>query len=276
MKRVIAAASTVLAIFGGVAACGSSASNDTSGDTVSVDSQKETPAEPKEDSSAEPRTDSSAESRKESSAEPKKEKPAETQRETPAQTKQETPSATGEETPSASEPQEQETSSQPESQPAADSAPTLKVGKTVHVETTEYSDDGSTLTGTADVTLVSVKEYDAADLSSDSVSSELEAGQEIASVTLKVKNTSGTEISMTPYNSSLTWTGKDGKVAEVMTGYLDELSSAEDLGGTDSLKPGEYVQGATVVVIPGNQPGKLHIEDDGGKHLFDVGTQGVA
>ncbi|MFJ8932055.1 hypothetical protein ACIRLA_36345 [Streptomyces sp. NPDC102364] len=252
MKRVIAAASTVLVIFGGVAACGSSTSNDTSGDTVSTETQKETPAEPKKDSPAEPN--------KESSAEPKQETPAEPKTEAP----------------SASEPPREETSAEPESQPAAEGPPTLKVGETVHVETTEYSEDGDTLNGTADVTLVSVKEYSAADLPGDSFDSELEAGQEIAAVTFKIKNTGGTEISVMPYNSSLTWTGKDGKVAEVIPGYLDETSASEDLNGTMSLKPGEYVQGDTVVIIPGTQPGKLHIEDDSGKHLFDVNTQGVA
>ncbi|MFF3493112.1 hypothetical protein ACFYWS_17335 [Streptomyces sp. NPDC002795] len=228
MKRVIAAASTALVIFGGVAACGSSTSNDTSGETVSTETQKENPTEPKKEAPAEP------------------------------------------------DAQREETAPESESQPATEGVPTLKVGETVHVETTEYSDDGDWLSGTADVTLVSVKEYNAADLSDDSVASELEAGQEAAAVTFKIKNTSGTEISTTPYNSSITWTGKDGRVAEVATGFLDDTSTSEDLGGTMSLKPGEYVQGVTVVVIPGTQPGKLHIEDDSGKHLFDVSTQGVA
>lgn len=258
MKRVIAAAGTVLVIFGGAAACGSSTSNDTSGDTVSTDTQKQTPSEPKKDSPAQPD--------KESSAEPKKD----TKKETPAEPKADSPSA------SESDPQSEESPSETEPQPATDGAPTLKVGETVHVATTEYSDDGDILGGTADVTLVSVKEYNAADLPSDAFDNDLEAGQEIAAVTFKVKNTGGTEISMLPYNGSLTWTGKDGKVAEVGTGYLDETSASEDLGGTMSLKPGEYVQGDTIVIIPGTQPGSLHIEDDDGNHLFDVSTRGVA
>ncbi|MFI5664186.1 hypothetical protein [Streptomyces sp. NPDC051684] len=192
------------------------------------------------------------------STETKKEAPPEPEEDNPAEPKKEAPA-------------------EPESQSAMEGAPTLKAGATVHVKTTEYSDDdlGSS-SGTADVTLVSVKEYSAADLPEDSFANDLSQGEELVVVTLKVENTGSGEISMLPYSSNITWTGKDGQVASVMTGYLDETYVPEDLTSTDSLQPGEHVQGGTVVVIHATQPGKLHFADDSEKHLFDVDTQGVA
>ncbi|MGP3776203.1 hypothetical protein ACTWJ8_35785 [Streptomyces sp. SDT5-1] len=215
MKRVVAATGAALVLFGGAAACGTSTSEDTSGDTVSTETQKKTPSEPQQD------------------------------------------------TPSESQP---ESSSQPA---------TLKAGETVHLKTAEISDeDFSTFEGSADVTLVSVKEYGSADLPADSYA-DLSQGDELVVVTLKVENTGEDQIDMMPYNSNITWTGEDGQVAGVDPGYLDEAYLPEDLTSTDSLQPGEHVQGGTVVVIHATQPGKLHFADDGDNRLFDVATQGV-
>lgn len=251
MKRVVAATGAALVLFGGAAACGAGTSEDTSGDTVSTETQKKTPAEPKQDTPSEPK--------KESPAEPKQDTPSAPREDNSAQPD----TQTDEDTPSESEP---DSSSQPA---------TLKVGETVHLKTAEISDeDFSTFEGSADVTLVSVKEYGSADLPADSFA-DLSQGDELVVVTLKVENTGSDRIDMMPYNSNITWTGEDGQVASVESGYLDETYVPEDLGSTDSLQPGEHVQGGTVVVIHATQPGALHFADDSDNRLFDVATQGV-
>ncbi|MGW0682848.1 hypothetical protein ACWD2L_05735 [Streptomyces sp. NPDC002754] len=160
---------------------------------------------------------------------------------------------------------------------ADEGPPTLKVGQTAHVKTNEYSDDYQTTSkGSADVTLKSVKEYSEDDVSNVVVKSDLTASQELAVVTLKIDNTGGRAISMTPYTGSITWTGDDGKVSNVEIGYLaDDKRVPDDLSGTTTLEPGEHKEGATVLVIPNTQPGELHFNDDTGKKLFDVSTEGI-
>ncbi|MFE1952093.1 hypothetical protein ACFW9D_16700 [Streptomyces sp. NPDC059524] len=84
---------------------------------------------------------------------------------------------------------------------------------------------------------------------------DLAKGEELAVITFRVKNTDGTEISMIPYDSLDTWTGQDGKTARVGTGFFSEDEASQDLGGTSSLKPGEFLKGPTVAIFPGTQPG---------------------
>lgn len=155
--------------------------------------------------------------------------------------------------------------------------PTLKVGKTVQVTPTDYSDDfQDTSKGSADVTLKSVQEYNENDLKNDVVSNHLDADEEQVVVNLNVANTGDSPVRMTSF-STANWTGKDGQVSEVKMGvFADDKYTTQDLGEADDLQPGQHIEGGTVLIINGSQPGTLHFEDEAGNALFNVTTKGVA
>ncbi len=91
----------------------------------------------------------------------------------------------------------------------------------------------------------------------------------------KVKNTSDEEFD-TSHLTKARWTGKDGETKNVnheIGGSCGKLGLVEENLLTEPHpRPGEFVRGTTVLMVPDTQPGVLEFADTLGHPMFKVET----
>ncbi|MFC5212996.1 hypothetical protein [Streptomyces coerulescens] len=91
----------------------------------------------------------------------------------------------------------------------------------------------------------------------------------------KVKNTSIEEFDTAPLTRAR-WTGKDGETKQIdheIGGDCAELGFVkENLLNEPDPRPGEFVRGTTVLMVPDTQPGALEFSDSVEHPMFKIET----
>lgn len=102
-----------------------------------------------------------------------------------------------------------------------------------------------------------------------------EPGTTFVCLEFKVENTGGVEFDTGPLTRAR-WTGEDGETTEAdvqLSGSCQALGMVPDsLLVEPHPRPGEFVRGTTLLMVPDGRPGVLEFADAVGRPLFEVAT----
>ena len=157
--------------------------------------------------------------------------------------------------------------------PSRNDVRTLKEGQTLPVAISP-NDLFDTPASSAEVTLTALKQADV--LPQGVLAPETaDPGMTYVCLEFKVKNTSNEEFD-TSHLTEARWTGKDGETRSAdhkIGGNCGKLGLVEENLLTEpDPRPGEFVQGTTVLMVPDNQPGTLEFADVLDHPMFKVET----